>query len=78
MLLVQACVMRLVLARTWIGRHFDEGDAPDERTVRDWVRRGEIPGREIGRRTYVDDEAFTQSTGNALADRIEAAAGIRC
>ena len=67
--------MRLVLAKTWIQRHFDAADAPDERTVREWVRRGEIPGREIGRRTYVDDEAFARSTGNALADRIEAAAG---
>lgn len=62
--------MRLVLARTWINRHFDPADAPDERTVRSWVRNGQVRGREIGRRVYVDDEAFQRTTGNALADKL--------
>ena len=62
--------MRLVLAETFAGRHFDPKDAPDLRTIRDWVRLGKLPGREIGRRTYVDEEAFLRSTGNAMADKI--------
>lgn len=62
--------MRLVLARTWIERHFDPSDAPDERTVRSWVRNGQVRGREIGRRVYIDDDAFIESTGNALADKL--------
>lgn len=66
--------MRLLLADTWVSRRFDPNDAPDTRTVRAWVRQGQIPGREIGRRVYVDDEAFCDSTGNALADRITAGA----
>lgn len=66
--------MRLVLADTWVARRFDPKDAPDARTVRSWVREGQIPGREIGRRVYVDDEAFSDSSGDALTDQIMAAA----
>jgi hypothetical protein len=62
--------VRLVLAETFAGRHFDPKDAPDLRTVREWVRLGKLPGREIGRRTYVDEEAFLRSTRNELADKI--------
>lgn len=60
--------MRLILAKTFIQRHF--GEPIDERTVRDWVRKGEVDGREIGRRVYVDEEAFLESTGDPLADAI--------
>lgn len=66
--------MRLLLADTWAARRFDPKDAPDARTVRAWVRKGEVPGREIGRRVYVDDEAFCASTGNSLTDKIMASA----
>ena len=59
-----------VRAETFVLRHFDPKDAPDLRTVRDWVRTGKLPGRDFGRRTYVDEEAFLNSTGNALADKI--------
>lgn len=66
--------MRLVLAETFVERHFDPKDAPDLRTVREWVRSGVLPGRELGRRVFVDEEAFLASTGNAIADKILGAA----
>ena len=37
---------------------FQEGSAPDPRTVRSWVEAGTLPGRSIGGSYYVDVEAF--------------------
>jgi hypothetical protein len=60
-----------MLATVWAKARFDEASRPDERTVRHWVRNGVVPGREIGRRVYVDDAAFSRSSGNPLADKIQ-------
>lgn len=62
--------MRLIKAKTFANRYFDPEDRPDERTVRDWVRRGEVAGRLAGRLVYVDADAWEAETGNALADNI--------
>ncbi|WP_293371458.1 hypothetical protein [Nevskia sp.] len=60
--------MKLLAASDWIDKYFDT--PPDLRTVRGWVQRGEVPGRVIGKTTYVDDDAWKASvrTGNSLAD----------
>lgn len=62
--------MNLIYPATFAARHFDEAARPDPRTIRRWVRDGLLPGREIAGRCYVDEEAFLNSTGDALADRI--------
>lgn len=66
--------MKLILAKTFIERYFDPADAPDERTVRSWVRKGELDGKEIGSRLYINEAAFIGMTGNAIADKILSAA----
>lgn len=65
--------MKLILSRTFVARYFDQADAPDERTVRAWVRRGELEGKEIGKLVYINEAAFLTKTGNVLADKILAA-----
>lgn len=62
--------MRLISAKTFSSRYFAEGDQPDPRTVHGWVAKGVVPGRIINKVAYVDAEAFENSTGNTLADRI--------
>lgn len=64
--------MKLIKAETWAKRHFVEGDRPDLRTVRAWVRDGYLAGRVVGPKlVYVDEEVWSQQkTGNTLADRV--------
>jgi len=62
--------MRLVYPATFRRRHFDPEDAPDERTIRSWVRAGHLPGREVAGKVFVDEDAWLASTGDALADRV--------
>ncbi len=50
--------------------YFADGHAPDPRVIRAWIDSGELPGRRVGRKYYVDAESFEESTGNELADRI--------
>ncbi len=61
--------MKLLVASEWVAKYFDT--PPDLRTVRGWVERGEVPGRVLGKLTYIDDEAWKASvrTGDALADK---------
>lgn len=64
---------RLMVASDWAEKRFAEGSRPDMRTVRSWVAKGTVPGRIIGKLTYVDDDAFMAGpagTGDAMADRI--------
>jgi hypothetical protein len=61
--------MNLVSAEEFARSEFSR--PPDLRTIRSWISRGDIPGRKIGCRYYVDLAAFRTSTGNKLADRLE-------
>lgn len=62
--------MRLISARTFSRHYFAAGDQPDPRTVHGWVAKGAVPGRIINNVAYVDAEAFENSTGSVLADKI--------
>lgn len=62
--------MKLATVPEFRARCFTEESRPDPRTVRRWVREGEIPGRVIGGITYVDLDAWANTTGNELADRV--------
>ena len=50
--------MRLILAKKFISAYFDKGSAPDPRTVRSWVETNEVPGRIVGKQTYIDADAW--------------------
>ncbi len=62
--------MQLMLAKDWIKECTAGDNRPTVRTVREWVRTGELPGQVIGRRIYVDNDAVQKRTGNAVADAI--------
>ena len=62
--------MRLMSAKRFAAKYFDEGEGPDKRTVKAWVEKGIIAGRMVGTHAYVDADAWEQSTGNPLADKI--------
>ncbi len=61
--------MKLLAASEWVAKYFEK--PPDLRTVRGWVENGEVPGRVLGKKTFIDDEAWRASvaTGNSLADK---------
>jgi hypothetical protein len=61
----------LVSPREWIKLRFlNAAGKPDPSSVRRWIDAGEIPGKKIGGRYYVDIQAEISSTGNDLADRV--------
>jgi hypothetical protein len=63
--------VRLIKAKTFADRYFDREDRPDERTVREWVRRGELPGKLINDRlVYVDADEWERTFGSPAVDRI--------
>lgn len=61
---------RYIDAQTLAERYFDPSCRPDHRTIRSWVRNGDIEGKEIGRKVYIDEVAFVASTGDALFDHV--------
>jgi hypothetical protein len=48
---------------------FEAGSMPTEQTLKRWIDDGTIEGRRIGRKYYVDLDAF-QSAEDALVDSI--------
>ena len=60
--------MRKITVKSYINRFFVGEDKPTERTVRNWIVRGDIPGVKIGGKWYIDLDQET--TGNELADTI--------
>jgi hypothetical protein len=62
--------MRLITAKNFAIRYFDETARPDPRTVTGWVKRGLVRGRMVGTKAFVDAEAWEATTGSRLLDRI--------
>lgn len=61
----------LITPQEWIERRFGEAKKkPHASSVRRWIESGDIPGKKIGGRYYVELDAEESSTGNELADRI--------
>lgn len=61
----------LVTPREWIDRRFGSAkQRPAPSSVRRWIEDGELPGKKIGGRYFVDIDAEQGNTGNELADRV--------
>jgi len=61
----------LVSPREWIAMRFTRAQKkPHPSSVRRWVESGDLPGKKIGGRWYVDIDAEAISTGNELADKV--------
>jgi len=54
--------------------HFEEGSKPTTKTIRTWIDDGELPGRKIGGKYYVDMAKYEATSGNPLLDKINQAA----
>ena len=61
--------MQLISIPKWQEKHFAEGSAPDDVTIRRWLRDGKLPGRKIGGLWYIDDAAWL-ADGDALVERV--------
>lgn len=61
--------MKLMPIPQWQAKHFAEGAAPDEMTVRRWLRNGKLPGRKVGGKWYID-EAEWLADGDELVRRV--------
>lgn len=62
--------MRLITVDQFRERFFAPGSQPDRRTVRSWIESGQIPGRIVGQRYYVDEEAWMAESEHALVDHV--------
>ena len=50
--------MRLMRPEQFRKTYFDESAAPDLRTIRSWIRNGELPGEIINGNAFVDADAW--------------------
>lgn len=61
----------LVSPVEWIERRFrDAKRKPHPSSVRRWIESGELPGKKIGGRWFVDLAAEKNETGNELVDKV--------
>lgn len=63
--------MRLMRPEAFRETYFDKTTQPDLRTIRNWVRIGELPGEVINGYAYVDADAWERRCGDrniSLAD----------
>lgn len=50
-------------------KQFSPDSAPSEHTVRRWIDQRTIPGRKIGGRYFVDEDAFF-ARGNPIVEKV--------
>lgn len=62
----------LVTPTQWLDKRFGEDNAkrPHPSSVRRWAEAGELPGKKIGGRWFIEIDEESASTGNALADQV--------
>ena len=61
--------MRLISIKLYRQRNFAPGSAPHENTIRRWIRERLLPGRRLGSKYYVDENA-SAPTVDALVARV--------
>ena len=63
--------MRLMSIEQFRTQYFEPNSRPDGRTVRSWIDDGLLRGKNIGRRYYVDQDAWEgQHVDNPLVGRV--------
>jgi len=60
--------MKYISVREYIDTNFTGKDKPTPRTIRNWIDKGELAGKKIGGKIWV--ELSLVSTGNPLADKV--------
>jgi len=61
----------MIPVQEWIDRRFsDAKKKPHAQSVRRWIDNGDVPGKKIGGRYFVDIELEQKQTGDELADRV--------
>lgn len=61
----------MITPQEWIEKRFPNAKKkPHPSSVRRWIENGDLPGKKIGGRYYVDEVAEAVSTGDELADRV--------
>lgn len=61
--------MKLMPIPQWQRKYFAEGGAPDEVTVRRWLRTDQLPGRKLGGTWYIDEDQWL-AAGDELVRRV--------
>lgn len=63
--------MQLMKPAEFQKKYFEEGSAPDLKTIRSDIDKCDLPGKVIGNRYYVDAEAFEkESTTHDLVTQV--------
>lgn len=61
--------MRLISIPKWQEKYFAEGSAPDDVTIRRWLRKEQLPGRKVGGTWYIDEHTWL-ADGDELVLRV--------
>ena len=51
-------------------KRFTEESRPELKTLRSWIDNGELPGKRIGRKYFVNITLEEKATGNPLVDKV--------
>lgn len=63
--------MKLMLATEWAAKYFTEDSRPSEVTLARWLRDGKVPGRRVGGRQYVDEDAWLAGDDDLVRRALE-------
>lgn len=61
--------MQLMTLKAFKARYFTPSSAPSDVTIKRWIEEGEIAGRKLGGKYFIDAHKF-ELTGNKLVDQV--------
>jgi hypothetical protein len=62
--------MKYITVEEYIALRYTKIAPPSKRTIIRMINIGDVPGKKVGRRYYIDIDAEIQKTGNLLVDRV--------
>lgn len=60
--------MRLISTSAWVGKYFAPESRPAEITLLRWLREAKIPGKKVGGKWYVDEDAWLAGGDPGLSE----------